>query len=255
MPYEHGGDKMCVILGVSQQPKRLYDWKKALCNWHAGMDFYTKTVLVYNRSPCNALHCIALRIRAINRKDFHPKTKDQVFSQFNLYTQMWNRVRFDAVLCHSIEQQCPNTCKLKMWFFVTIEHCYAVLGPKSKSVGIQHCSQFGVDIILSTQTVKLALLWNHFSRIYHLSEHTISVWRKFTIPFTHPWSNSFDVDAFATRTCLLRPGDQVWYLSSAVQQYIFKMDYFSQKLAKLYTPVTTWNNKKDYAYFIQKQLS
>lgn len=61
MPYEHGGDKMCVILGVSQQPKRLYDWKKALCDGHAGMDFYTKTVLVYNRSPCNALHCIALR--------------------------------------------------------------------------------------------------------------------------------------------------------------------------------------------------
>lgn len=54
MPYEHGGDKMCVILGVSPQPKRLYDWKKALCDGHAGMDFYTKTVLVYNRSPCIA---------------------------------------------------------------------------------------------------------------------------------------------------------------------------------------------------------
>lgn len=31
--------------------------------------------------------------------------------------------------------------------FVTIEHCYAVLGHKSKSVGMKHCSQFGVDII------------------------------------------------------------------------------------------------------------
>lgn len=43
----------------------------------------------------------------------------------------------DAVLCHSIEQWCPNTCKLKMCDsstqtenFVTIEHCYAMLGPK-----------------------------------------------------------------------------------------------------------------------------
>lgn len=60
----------------------------------------------------------------------------------------------DAVLCHSIEQQCPNTCKLKMCDsstqtenFVTIENCYAMLRPKSKSVGIQHCSRFGVDII------------------------------------------------------------------------------------------------------------
>lgn len=42
----------------------------------------------------------------------------------------------DAVLCHSIEHQCQNTCKLKMCDssiqtdnFVTIEHCYAMLGP------------------------------------------------------------------------------------------------------------------------------
>lgn len=39
----------------------------------------------------------------------------------------------DAVLCHSIEQQCQNTCKLKMCDsstqtenFVIIEHCYAI---------------------------------------------------------------------------------------------------------------------------------
>lgn len=58
----------------------------------------------------------------------------------------------DAALCQSIEQQCQNTCKLKMCDSsmqrensVIIKHCYAMLGPKS--VGIQHCSQFGVDII------------------------------------------------------------------------------------------------------------
>lgn len=51
-----------------------------------------------------------------------------------------SETQIDAVLCHSIEQQCPNTCKLKMCDsntqtenFVTIEHCYAMLGPKSKS--------------------------------------------------------------------------------------------------------------------------
>lgn len=153
------GTKCVWFWGVSQQPKRLYDWKKALCDGHAGMDFYTKTVLVYNRSPCIAFQ----KTRRDAGHGFVPLTgktsiqKPKIrYSLSSICTQMWNRVRFDAVLCHSIEQQCPNTCKLKMWFFVTIEHCFAVLGPKSKSVGIQHCSQFGVDIILSTQTVKLA---------------------------------------------------------------------------------------------------
>lgn len=195
------------------------------------LDFYTKTVLVYNRSPCIAFQ----KTRRDAGHGFVPLTgktsiqKPKIrCSISSIYTQIWNRVRFDAVLCHSIEQRCPNTCKLKMCDsstqtenFVTIEHCYAVLGPKSKSVGIQHCSQFGVDIINTDRQWSSLLHWTHFSRIYHLSEHTISVWRKFTIPFTHPWSNSFDVDAFATRTCLPRPGDQVWYRSSAVQQHIF----------------------------------
>lgn len=41
------------------------------------------------------MHCISKDaerrqawIRAIKREDFHPKTKDQVFYQFNLYTDV-----------------------------------------------------------------------------------------------------------------------------------------------------------------------
>lgn len=87
MPYEHGGGKMFVIVGVSQQPKTLYDWKRAICDGHAG--------LLHKDCPCLqpfSMHCISKDadrrrawIRAINKKDFDPETKDQVFYQFNLY--------------------------------------------------------------------------------------------------------------------------------------------------------------------------
>lgn len=88
MPYENGGGKRRVIVGCHNNQKRLYDWKKALWDEYAG--------LKHEDCPCLQLfsmHYIPkdeerrrARIPAINRKDFDPKTKDQVFYEFNLYT-------------------------------------------------------------------------------------------------------------------------------------------------------------------------
>ncbi|XP_048739898.2 uncharacterized protein LOC125654138 [Ostrea edulis] len=79
MPYKRGGFKMCVIIGCHQ--KKLYDWKKAHCEEHG---------LLHEDYPCLqpfSMLCIPKNaerrrawIRAINRKDFDPKNKDQVCS-------------------------------------------------------------------------------------------------------------------------------------------------------------------------------
>lgn len=72
------GAKGVWLWGVDNNQKRLYDWKKALCDEYAG--------LKHEDCPCLQLfsmHYIPkdaerhrARIPAINMKDFDPKTKD-----------------------------------------------------------------------------------------------------------------------------------------------------------------------------------
>ena len=70
---------MCVIFGCHHNQKKLHDWKKAHCAEHG---------LLHEDCPCLqpfSMHCIPKNeerrlawTRAINRKDYVPKDKDQV---------------------------------------------------------------------------------------------------------------------------------------------------------------------------------
>lgn len=169
-----------------------------------------------------------------------------------------SETQIDAVLCHSIEQQCPNTCKLKMCDsntqtenFVTIEHCYAMLGPKSKSVGIQHCSQFGVDIINTDSEARFytGLAFPVFNSLVN----TLSEFGE-NLPYRLPIPDQILLTLMRlSRGPFFQDLGTRFGISLQLCSNIFSTwnDIFHKHLQNF--TLLPINNKKDYAYFILKQ--
>ena len=80
MPYEKGGGRHCVVFGCNSNQRKLHRWKVEECVVHGQK---------HEDCPCQApfrMFCIpteeAARMRwlkAINRKDYKPGKKDQVY--------------------------------------------------------------------------------------------------------------------------------------------------------------------------------
>lgn len=169
-----------------------------------------------------------------------------------------SETQIDAVLCHSIERQCPNTCKLKMCDsntqtenFVTIEHYYAMLGPKSKSVGIQHCSQFGVDIINTDSEARFytGLAFPVFNTLVN----TLSEFGE-NLPYRLPIPDQILLTLMRlSRGPFFQDLGTRFGISLQLCSNIFSTwnDIFHKHLQNF--TLLPINNKKDYAFFILKQ--
>jgi len=79
MAYYRTGGKQCVVVGCTNNQKKIYDWKNSLCESHN----------VENKDcscqPPYRFHCIPVDdekrrmwIKALNRKDFNPSSKSLV---------------------------------------------------------------------------------------------------------------------------------------------------------------------------------
>ena len=80
MPYKRGGGRQCVVVGCSNNQKRLYDWENSTCELHKDLNG--------KDCPCLApfkFHCIPVSgkrrlqwLNSINRKAFDPPSKSVV---------------------------------------------------------------------------------------------------------------------------------------------------------------------------------